>query len=493
MRVRRAAEAQSGSRASFDLILTAACPRCQAPITVEEGTTAAVCPADRETFLVAPLTHPIEVVVAATVRTAEARHEARTYLRAGQHRATWIGRGGWRLLPYWRYRAKAFQWVEGLRQGPPGSARMYHDLEVRVFDLLLPASSASPIDLPPRPGTFAARILRPEMLTGVSLAPVELPEDAARVRGMSEVEVRTETAGPRLLKRRLTLVGEELLVVHLPFFSLEYRFQDELSEVLVDGILGGVAAHRKLDHPSMTSAPSKTPFREATPLFLPLACPSCKGSFNFVPGDRLHCCTTCGRAWESTDERMIEVAHRLAITAGAQAPGARYLPFWVVAAQAKGFKPFDVAAGEAGEIRVYVPAFESWQIEKLVHLGVRLTRARPRYPTLELGGAKRGDEHEVAGSGSPASPSANLPSLTGATLRRQEAERLAWVILGSLASSDPSTFIAFMEDGSVVTGGAELHWLPFRPSGLYLHEPLSGALVRPSNLGEPVSEDSPGA
>jgi hypothetical protein len=35
-----------------------------------------------------------------------------------------------------------------------------------------------------------------------------------------------------------------------------------------------------------------------------------------------------------------------------------------------------------------------------------------------------------------------------------------------------------MENGHVVPESTELHWLPFRPSGLYLHEPLSGALVR---------------
>jgi hypothetical protein len=110
---------------------------------------------------------------------------------------------------------------------------------------------------------------------------------------------------------------------------------------------------------------------------------------------------------------------------------------------------------------VYVPAFDAWRAERLSQLAVHLTRARPSYAVQELPG-----------------PSRPAVRLGGVTLGRRDAERLAWVVLGSLASVDASVFARFLERGSVETRAADLLWLPFHPSGLYLREPVTGALVR---------------
>jgi hypothetical protein len=129
-----------------------------------------------------------------------------------------------------------------------------------------------------------------------------------------------------------------------------------------------------------------------------------------------------------------------------------------------------------------VPAFEAWQVERLGHLGVHLTRAEPAYTTTAPRGGQAGDE---AANGTP--------SLSIAvSLGRDDAERLAWVVLGSLASANPVAFDAFLASGGIAVRGAALLWLPFRQSGLYLREPVSGALVRdlPVEVEMPVLESS---
>jgi len=64
------------------------------------------------------------------------------------------------------------------------------------------------------------------------------------------------------------------------------------------------------------------------------------------------------------------------------------------------------------------------------------------------------------------------------SLGRDDAERLAWVVLGSIASASPLTFDGFLASGGIAVHAASLLWLPFRPSGLYLRENVSGAIVR---------------
>jgi hypothetical protein len=343
----------------------------------------------------------------------------------------------------------------------------------------------------------------PDVLAGVTAVAPEISCDDARVQARSEVEVRIDLAGRNILNRLLVLVGEEMLLVHMPFFHLDYRFNDERGEVVVDGLLGDVVLHRENEEgegeamsrgaastPSV-SAPSGSAPSVSAPsipaasagagksLFIPFECPACNASFQFAAEDQVRSCASCGRAWEVAEEGLIEVEHRLAMTSAASEPGVRRFPFWVVDARVRGFSPLGGApvseSGEGEGIKVYVPAFESWQVEKLFHLGVRLTRAQPQYPTSALGNEAQ---------------TQTMPQLMGVTLRRREAERLAAIVLGSLASADPFTFSAFMK-GAVDADGAELHWLPFRPSGLYLHEPLTGALLREWSGEHGPTADSP--
>jgi hypothetical protein len=450
---------------------------------LDEGATAVACSECNQHLLSLPRTHPLEVVVAPTFDTADAMHRARSFLRSGQHRATWVDRGRWRLLPYWRYRTKAFQWVEGLRHVHRDSPVSFRDLEVQSFDLLIPASNGPEGGLLPRPGIFTAYPLAPEVIAGAFMTPATLSFGAAQVRARSEVEVRTDMGGPRIKHRKLALVGEQMLLVHMPFFSLSYRFHDERYEVLVDGILGETITHPEPPgepEPAATEPPVHSP----KSLFFPLLCPACAEDLRLSANDLVYPCLCCGRAWEVTEEGLEEVPHRLALTEAA-GPEARYLPFWVIGAQVTGFSPLEQPEArddqsETSQIAVYVPAFESWQIDKLSHLGVRLTRSMPKYGTEEPSG------QSPAGPGGPR----NL-ILTGATLGRADAERFAWVILGTLASATPITFSEFMKQGSVHIDSVELHWLPFRPSGHYLHDPISGAMVRdPAVPGEPLPDPS---
>jgi hypothetical protein len=55
---------------------------------------------------------------------------------------------------------------------------------------------------------------------------------------------------------------------------------------------------------------------------------------------------------------------------------------------------------------------------------------------------------------------------------------MAWVMLGAMTSPDAQAFRRFIERGEVDIEDAQLVWIPFRASGLYLREPVTGALVR---------------
>jgi DNA-directed RNA polymerase subunit RPC12/RpoP len=335
MRIRRAQPVPAGSRAGLDLRLGVACPRCGAPIWLDEGVAAAACATCGEGFLVLPRIDPFAAFVAATVGTDEARHIARAFLRSGRHRATWVGSGRWRLLPYWRCRARAFQWIAG-RRGGSGEADEYHHLDVQSFDLLLPAAPDSPAGPPPRPGILEAYPMAPGALPGARPEPAALGPEAARTRAREEIERRSAPARTAISGRRLALVGEERMVLYLPFFSLDYRFRDEAREVLVDGLLGEVAAHGELAVAGVAAAGVAAAgsvglggaVLGAPSLFLPLRCPACSARLRFAPGDRVHGCNNCGRAWEVAGRRLCEVPQRLA--ASTRAPGACHLPFWVV-------------------------------------------------------------------------------------------------------------------------------------------------------------------
>jgi hypothetical protein len=66
------------------------------------------------------------------------------------------------------------------------------------------------------------------------------------------------------------------------------------------------------------------------------------------------------------------------------------------------------------------------------------------------------------------------------------------VVLGSIASASPQTFETFLASGGIAVRAASLLWLPFRPSGIYLRENVSGAIVRdlPVEVEMPVLESN---
>lgn len=528
MRIRRTPTLPAGSQSGLDLQLLVKCPGCGARLSLEEGARAVRCAGCREPYLVPPWQYPFAAVVNPSIDTVEARRIARTYLRVGQHRATAVGRGQWRLLPFWRHRSAAFQWLSGERHGP-GAGRSqsfvegerenggdddaprttkaeFHDLAVQRLDLLFPAAGEerAPAGYQPPSGVHAAYPLNPNVTVGATLEPVAIDFTAARESAREEVERRC-ASGDRthVRRRRMTLVGEEMVLIYLPFFMLDYHFRDEIHEVVVDGVAGTVATHRLVPDPGPETGPGAQPGNGAhagspasgtgsgsavdpssadaataeararetpghAPLLISARCPACTATIEpRSPAARVHGCEHCGSAWETAEGRLRRVDQHLAVTE-AGGPTARYLPFWKLA-----------VAGEAAESAVYVPAFEAWQVERLGHLGVHLTRAEPFYDLA------------TPGARPAAAPASESPSLSIAvSLGRDDAERLAWVVLGSIASASPQTFEAFLASGGIAVRAASLLWLPFRPSGLYLRENVSGAIVRdlPVEVEMPVLE-----
>ncbi len=500
MRIRREERPRPGTRTGLDLKLIASCPLCQAWLAIEEGAAAATCADCNERYLLARRRFPFAAVVAPLIDALEARRQARGFLRSGAHRATQVGDGRWLLLPYWRYRAKTFQWIAGRRHSLPGSsADEFRDLRVQSFDLLIPASTASlsPDDLPPRPGILTAYPLTAQVATGAQVEPVTVDSELARNFALAEVEGRSVPRNTPVVRRRMSFVGEELLLVYLPFFCLDYRFRDEAREVIVDGVLGEVIAHRDASPaPTTRSEPSvdrmpagaqpetapESPGGRSTGLFLPRLCPGCSDDLDLEPDVTVHHCTSCGKAWEVTGEALREVKTLVADTKAA-GPGSTYLPFWRLEVITRGVGPLagipPTPASPDGIdqfLTVYVPAFEARQVERLSHLGVHLTKAHPGYETAAPG-TEILDRRQAAESGLV---------IPGVTLSREDAARLAWVFVGSLASTDAKTFARLLDTGRVETATSTLLWLPFRQSGLYLREPVSGALIRAlPGLGQP--------
>jgi hypothetical protein len=473
-------------------------------MALEDGSRAVRCASCREPYLVPPWQYPFAAVVSPNVDTTEARRVARSFLRAGQHRATSVGRGRWLLLPFWRHRSAAFQWLSGARHGGPRTQSFldseressagaageqpataeraasgdraptkaeFHDLAVQRLDLLFPASdrerTPEPYQTPA--GMRTAYPLDAAVTAGAALAPLQIDFAAARQEARDEVERRC-AAGDKaqVRRRRMTLVSEEMILIYLPFFTLEYRFRDETHEVVVDGVAGTVATHRLVPDAGADAAPpASDPGSGHAPLLLAARCPACTAVIEpRSPAARVYGCSNCGSAWEVAEGKLRRVEQQVAVTE-AEGPTARYLPFWNL----------DVETDERGTRRaVFVPAFEAWQVERLGHLGVHLTRAEPRYATTSPGSAPASDE--------PGAPSLAVAVSVG----RDDADRLAWVVLGSLASANPVVFDNFLSSGGIAVRGATLLWLPFRQSGLYLREPVSGALVRdlPVEIAMPV-------
>jgi hypothetical protein len=88
----------------------------------------------------------------------------------------------------------------------------------------------------------------------------------------------------------------------------------------------------------------------------------------------------------------------------ATGPGTHYLPFWRLEVITRGVGalagiPPAPASPDGSDqlLTVYVPAFESWQAERLNHIGVHLTRAHPDYalerPTPEILDRERAAAH----------------------------------------------------------------------------------------------------
>ena len=236
------------------------------------------------------------------------------------------------------------------------------------------------------------------------------------------------------------------------------------------------------------AAPVEQP-TSAAALFLPRLCPGCADDLLLEPNVSVHSCVSCGRAWEVTGGTLREVRLNVAVTR-ASGPGAHYLPFWRLEVITRGVGPLPgIPPAPASPdgcdqfLTVYAPAFESWQAERLNHIGVHLTRAHPEY-TLERPAPELLDRGRAAERGF---------TVLGVTLSRKDAERLAWVIVGSLASAEPNAFARLLDHGRVETASAALAWLPFRQSGLYLREPASGAVMRALPVAPLSAPETPAA
>jgi hypothetical protein len=462
--------------------LEVGCPSCGALLRTDENDTTIHCDHCGRDFLLTADGEAPSSYVPPRWTTDEAQARARSWLREEGHRATSVGQGRWLLVPYWRYRAKVFKWYAARRGSIRRTAdsddtNIFRDLMVRAFDFTLPASSFD-TGLPclgARDEILPARIMGPAVHDWAQLVDLAHDLDEARANARQRADSGTQPPGVQVQCERLTLLDEHLELLYFPFFVLDYQFRDKVRRVVVDGWNGTVCAHfDDLDELGDDAMP--VPASRTAPLgktaFLPARCPVCLTEIVPSRFDRVHRCTSCQRAWEvagpvAREIRQLAIDNGIELdVAGAEEDG-RLLPFWAIRAVISGWRigagdtPTTDAAGSGDHINVFVPAFETLHIERMSQLGIHLTRACPDFPSH---------------------PTATITTMTAVAancaVSRVDAARMAWVILGAMASAEPAAFESFIEHGRVDIEDAHLLWIPFRTSGLYLREPITGALVR---------------
>jgi hypothetical protein len=475
--------------------LETGCPSCGAPLRIAEDDAAVDCSYCDRQLLVTRDGEVTRSYVAPRLDTDEAQSRVRAFLRAEGHRATHVGQGRWVLAPYWRYRAKAFRWYAGERTASGSGAAGgsdddgFRDLLVRSFNFTLPASDfASGLEaIGDRDEVLVTHVADAITTRWAEIQPLSVGLEAARTIARQRTDRNTQPTVECVQGDRLTLLDEQLELIDLPFYVVDYQFRTLEHRVVLDGWSGKVTAH--LDgtrHPGTTDEvagstsdddgdvaahgsagdapdgtdPHGTTGAIGTTAFLPARCPVCHGEMSLHRLDRVHVCASCHRAWEFEGPVAREVRHRLIDNAvdpaeTGEARSARLLPFWAVRVTASGWQASVDQAGDQ-RLTVYIPAFDGRHIERLSQLGIHITRSRPDYGVHARW---------------PVTPS-------GCTVGRADATRMAWVLLGAMASPDPGSFARFIESGAVDIEDTQLAWIPFRASGLYLREPVSGALVR---------------
>jgi len=477
MRSRRT-QIDPGAGAGMLTELSIGCPSCAAPLQLDEDDVATTCPNCERAFLLTNEGRTPRYYLRPAIDTADAATRARAWLRDNGHRATHIGQGSWVMAPYWRCRAKALRWYSAQRQVPVGTPSpddVFRDLAVRAMDFTFAASRfESGLDnLGTRPSMLTSYPYHDDVKEWAQVVHVRHTPPKARRVARQRIDAGTQPAGVTPLHERLTVVQEHLSILYFPFFVLLYQFRDHSRHVVIDGIDGSITMHGEIDAGSLSALSERGKMSEdevrardqlGTLSFIPAKCPVCRGNLDAEEQDRIRMCRTCNRAWEQRHEFLREVRQHV-VDNGVNPEEGRLLPFWAIDVTTTGWSQ---ATGPRNKKRMYVPAFENRHIERTCQLGIHLTRACPRFADLRWRG-----------------------SMSGCTVTLGDATRMVWVMMGTMASADAQTFERFIEHGEVTFHEKRLLWIPFRTSGLYLREPLSGALVREASTRPwgPIDEE----
>lgn len=317
------------------------CPRCGAPINLEETEHIIDCPYCRVRHIIATSGH----LACRIPPRAEEPSKNTVY------------------VPYWHFRGLVFA-----MHGPEVRHRI-----LDISSLAVPVREL-PYSLGMRTQTQPLHFIHPE--TEAFFLPPRLKKHSL----LRRVASRTLGLGPKLDPPPLqSHIGDLILLVYFPLLIN--------GDKAFDGLTG--RAVPDLSGPSLASGATKYP--GPLPRFLPALCPHCGWDLSGDDSSLLQYCKNCQRMWTSLKERLIPIEFKLA---GESAPGTELLPFWEIEV---GNSEMDLSSrdelirlanlprpgGNNGRLRFLLPGFKLNPA-----LFLRLARQATVFEFPETGGKK---------------------------------------------------------------------------------------------------------
>jgi len=443
------------------LRVSTACPTCGASIDFEEGTQAFRCGFCGSMLWITGYHRTLTYSISERISAEKAAATA-----VGELRARYPG---FRLaevllvfLPFYRFSGAAF-WLDPEEEranelseeerktirdalamaGKFGGTRESGDqrwtLKTRRVEKTFPAFDLGISDLYSlgvRASVLPLSIFQPELLTKRGrLIPVGRPEGEAL-----EIGRKQESSG-----RALRAMEGRLSLIYFPFYLASCEKGEERCTLFLDAVSGQLASS---DQRAFALPQGATPDSFSVIRFRPLKCPNCGWGLPVRPLDVILACSTCGRAWQAGGEDLLEVPAQFeSAPQGTHPKELRYLPFWVMAAEAN-----DMPQGIPANGLLRVPAVASRNFHGIGQMALALMRSQVPI--------------------SPA-PFESGPCLEGCSYTKGEAQKIAGEIL-LLHLLQKGLPIEKAEKVSWRLGDPALVWSPFTARGVDYIEPRTG-------------------
>ena len=244
------------------------------------------------------------------------------------------------------------------------------------------------------------------------------------------------------------VIGKVLSIIYFPFWVVEMESRGQCLLTLIDAVSQSVI---KADAPIQIYDILNDELKSepVTVGFRPLTCPNCGWDFPVKEDDTVFFCSSCSKAWRLEGSGLNETGCRIAEW---QWPGGggdpmRYLPFWV----------FQKKGQDGNPLKFYVPVFRYRRPKLLVDMAVRFTRGQPAYSFEDAQGK------DLAGCYYDEEEAGLIAQLTQSIVECRRAEDF------KAAGACP------------MFTDATLTWFPFRVQGEYLMAPFGGPSI-PKNL-----------